>query len=222
MDESSAVSTCDDRRLAGRAVPVSVDCVSSVTAPFPAVVVAAAPAVGLVGGAAACGRFDTTAAFGTFEVCCWGMEGEGAVAGAVCSIVDSLWPGGPSSTVAMASTRVAGSQRPSCGLMPRFRGAGFAVPSLCLTRQLATYLLRLLASGSLPGLDAAKSRVSESHNPGNGTGTRGPLNARWPSKTCAAPKNDGGMERIKIVIKKAHRVCRGAKQLRSGVWAGWP
>jgi hypothetical protein len=200
MDESSAVSTCDDRRLAGRAVPVSVDCVSSVTAPFPAVVVAAAPAVGLVGGAAACGRFDTTAAFGTFEVCCWGMEGEGAVAGAVCSIVDSLWPGGPSSTVAMASTRVAGSQRPSCGLMPRFRGAGFAVPSLCLTRQLATYLLRLLASGSLPGLDPpAKSRVSESHNPGNGTGTRGPLNNRKPSKPAQRRRrNDGEMERIKI------------------------
>jgi hypothetical protein len=167
MDESSAVSTCDDRRLAGRAVPVSVDCVSSVTAPFPAVVVAAAPAVGLVGGAAACGRFDTTAAFGTFEVCCWGMEGEGAVAGAVCSIVDSLWPGGPSSTVAMASTRVAGSQRPNCGLMPRSRGLGFAVLSLFVSDAAARDLsFAPLGFGQLAGLgppsQVSSERVSQS------------------------------------------------------------
>ena len=167
MDESSAVSTCDDRRLVGRAVPVSADCVSSVTAPFPAVAAAAE----LVGGAAACARFDTTAAFGTFEVCCCGMEGEregeGAVVGAVCSIVDSLWPGGPSSTVAMASTRVAGSQRPNCGLMPRSRGAGFAVPFPFFVSDAATRDLSFapLGFGQLAGLgpsQVSSERVSQS------------------------------------------------------------
>jgi hypothetical protein len=170
MDESSAVSTCDDRRLTGRAVPMSADCVSSVTAPFPAFAVAVAAAVRLVGGAAACGRLDTTAAFGTFEVCCCGMEGEGegegAVGGAVCSIVDSLWLGGPSPTAAMASTRVAGSQRPNCGLMPRSRGLGFAVLSLFVSDAAARDLsFAPLGFGQLAGLgrsQVSSERVSQS------------------------------------------------------------
>lgn len=128
-------------------------------------------------------------------------EFEGAVAGAVCSIADSLCPG-PSSIVTSASTRVAGSQRPNCDLSHGLEAGGLEVRSLCLTRQLATYLLRLLASVRLPSLDPipqpslAREQVP-SHNPGNGTGTRGPLDDRRLSKPaqCRKKRRD---ERIKI------------------------